>query len=60
MACGDLVLSTWLEAQPPGAVLKLSARDAAAPEDLPAWCRLTGHTRFLAGTTSDLLDQRKE
>lgn len=45
MGCGDLVmeLRTRLLAMRPGQVLRLSARDPGAPEDLPAWCRLTGH-----------------
>jgi tRNA 2-thiouridine synthesizing protein A len=45
MACGDLVLALRgrLNALPAGAVLRVTAHDPAAPEDLPAWCRLTGH-----------------
>jgi tRNA 2-thiouridine synthesizing protein A len=45
MACGELVLALRgrLNALPPGAVLKVTATDPAAPEDLPAWCRLTGN-----------------
>jgi tRNA 2-thiouridine synthesizing protein A len=43
--CGELVLELRLrlDAMPPGAVLHLTARDPGAPEDLPAWCRLTGN-----------------
>ena len=46
MGCGDLVLQLRMRVRPlrAGAVLKLTARDPGAPEDLPAWCRLTGHT----------------
>ena len=46
LACGDLVLKLRerMEAMPPGAVLCLIALDTGAPADLPAWCRLTGHT----------------
>ena len=46
MACGDLVLELRLrlEAMAPGQTLKLCARDPGAPQDIPAWCRLTGHT----------------
>jgi tRNA 2-thiouridine synthesizing protein A len=46
MGCGDLVLALRgrLAALRPGEVLRVVARDPAAPEDLPAWCRLTGHT----------------
>jgi tRNA 2-thiouridine synthesizing protein A len=45
MACGDLVLALRLRLNtlPAGAVLQVLASDPAAPEDLPAWCRLTGH-----------------
>ncbi len=44
--CGDLVLDLRLRlaSLPPGGILKVTARDPGAPEDLPAWCRLTGHT----------------
>ncbi len=46
MGCGDLVLHLRLRLQSmrPGQLLKLTARDPGAPEDLPAWCRMTGHT----------------
>jgi tRNA 2-thiouridine synthesizing protein A len=27
----------------PGAVLMIASRDAGAPVEIPAWCRLTGH-----------------
>ena len=45
MSCGELVLALRIRlmAMAPGCVLRLIARDPAAPEDLPAWCRLTGH-----------------
>jgi tRNA 2-thiouridine synthesizing protein A len=45
MGCGELVFELRLKMQPlpPGSVLRLIARDPGAPEDLPAWCRLTGH-----------------
>ena len=46
MGCGELVLELRLkmEALRPGEILQLRARDLAAPEDLPAWCRLTGQS----------------
>jgi tRNA 2-thiouridine synthesizing protein A len=46
LACGELVLAlrNRLTALPPGALFTLRATDPAAPEDLPAWCRLCGHT----------------
>ncbi|MFO0984163.1 MAG: sulfurtransferase TusA family protein [Planctomycetota bacterium] len=45
MGCGELVLELKqrLDAMAPGAVLKLIALDPGAREDLPAWCRMTGH-----------------
>lgn len=45
MGCGDLVLELRLRLQKmrAGKIMKLCARDPGAPEDLPAWCRLTGH-----------------
>jgi tRNA 2-thiouridine synthesizing protein A len=45
ISCGELVLALRgkMNALPPGAVLKVTATDPAAPEDLPAWCRLTGN-----------------
>lgn len=43
--CGELVLELRVRMNrlAPGDVLRLVARDPGAPEDLPAWCRLTGH-----------------
>ncbi len=43
MGCGDLVLElrVRLAELDPGAVLQVRATDPGAPEDLPAWCRIT-------------------
>lgn len=45
MGCGDLVLELRIRLQDmkAGQILKVTARDPGAPEDMPAWCRLTGH-----------------
>lgn len=45
MGCGELVfeLMMQLRALGPGQVFRLTTRDAGAPHDIPAWCRLTGH-----------------
>ncbi|HTF88661.1 MAG TPA: sulfurtransferase TusA family protein [Planctomycetota bacterium] len=45
MGCGELVLELRFRMAdlPPGAQLHLIAEDPGAPEDLPAWCRMTGH-----------------
>jgi tRNA 2-thiouridine synthesizing protein A len=50
MGCGELVLELRQRLRPmrPGQILKLTARDPGAPEDLPAWCRLTGHRLVVA------------
>jgi tRNA 2-thiouridine synthesizing protein A len=43
--CGQLIdeLRRRVESLPPGASIEVIARDAGAPADLPAWCRMTGH-----------------
>lgn len=45
MSCGDLALQLRKELTrlQPGTVIEVVALDIAAPEDLPAWCNLTGH-----------------
>ena len=44
MGCGELVMALRLRLRGmPGRVLELTASDAGAPADLPAWCRMTGH-----------------
>jgi tRNA 2-thiouridine synthesizing protein A len=45
MGCGELIvlLRGRILALEPGQILRVIARDAGAPEDLPAWSRLTGH-----------------
>lgn len=60
LGCGDLVLELReaLRALPPGAVLRVVARDPAAPVDLPAWCGLVGHT-LLSSDHPHYLIQRK-
>jgi tRNA 2-thiouridine synthesizing protein A len=44
LSCGPLVLELRkrLKAMP-GRVLQVTARDTSAPEDLRAWCRITGN-----------------
>ena len=61
LGCGELVLELRLKLQTmqPGNVFRLCARDAGVPEDLPAWCRLTGH-RLLRAEHPNYWIQRKE
>ena len=46
IGCGELALALRVKLLPlpPGSVVCVIATDPAAPEDVPAWCRLTGHT----------------
>ena len=48
--CGELALKLRVELKgmEPGQVVKVIARDPAAPQDLPAWCELTGHAMLRA------------
>ena len=61
MGCGELLLElrTRLDTLRPGQVMKLTARDAGAPADIPAWCRMTGHI-LMNQTHPVYLIQRKE
>jgi tRNA 2-thiouridine synthesizing protein A len=45
MGCGELILllRNRVRALAPGQVLRVTALDPGAREDLPAWSRLTGH-----------------
>jgi len=46
MGCGELVMALRVRMGNlrAGDVIRVTATDPAAPEDLPAWCRLCGHT----------------
>jgi tRNA 2-thiouridine synthesizing protein A len=61
LGCGELVLELRhrLAALRAGEVFKLVARDAGAPADIPAWCRMTGHT-LLSTQHPEYFIQRKE
>lgn len=61
LACGDLLvrLRLRMEELAPRQVLRLVARDAGAPADVPAWCGLTGHA-LLAADPPVYLIRRKE
>ncbi|MGH8990986.1 MAG: sulfurtransferase TusA family protein [Acidimicrobiia bacterium] len=62
LGCGELVLALRgrLLALPPGALLRVTARDLGAPEDLPSWCRLTGHELVEAEHPEYLIRRRQE
>lgn len=47
MGCGELVVKLKLKLRDelePGKIIHLTATDPGAPEDIPAWCRLTQNT----------------
>lgn len=45
MGCGELVMLLRIRLKAmPGQVLRVIARDSGAPEDIPAWCGMTGNT----------------
>jgi len=46
LGCGELVmeLRIRLKNSPAGSVYEVIARDPAAPEDIPAWCRMCGYS----------------
>lgn len=46
LGCGELILelSVRMRKMQAGEVLRLTAHDLGAPADIPAWCRMTGHT----------------
>ena len=50
LACGPMLLALKgrLEQLAPGQIFRLVTRDEGAPVDVPAWCRLTGHTLVAA------------
>ncbi len=60
--CGEIVMELRIAMQSlsPGRVLKVTARDAGAPEDLPAWCRMTGHTLLAADHPEYWIAKKKE
>lgn len=45
MGCGELImkLRQVMNELAAGEILELVSKDPGAPEDLPSWCRLTGH-----------------
>lgn len=62
IGCGELVIQLRRRLAPlaPGQVFELVAHDPGAPEDLPAWCRLTGHGLVAATHPVYLIQRRTE
>jgi tRNA 2-thiouridine synthesizing protein A len=62
MGCGELIvlLRARVRAMAPGETLRLVARDPGAREDLPAWCRLTGHTLVEADHPVYIIERKQD
>jgi tRNA 2-thiouridine synthesizing protein A len=62
MGCGELILELKLRLGrlPPGAKIMLIARDLGVPEDLPAWCRMTGHHLLRAEPPEFVIERRAD
>lgn len=62
LGCGELVMQLRLRLKnlSAGSVIRVTATDPAAPEDLPAWCRLTGHTLLSAAHPVYLIRRRED
>lgn len=50
MGCGELLVQLHLRMRSlqPGQLFQLISLDPAAPEEMPDWCRLTGHKLMAA------------
>lgn len=62
LGCGELIveLRPRLAALPGGACFELIAHDPGVREDLPAWCRLTGHHLAQSEPPRYLIVRREE
>ena len=62
LGCGELVLElrSRVRALPAGGLLLLTALDPGAPEDIPAWCGLTGHALVRAEHPRYLIRRKEE
>ena len=62
MGCGELILELRMRLNKllPGATLTLIARDPGVPEDLPAWCRMTGHRLVQAAPPKFIIERRAQ
>jgi len=58
--CGGLIVGLRREITQvePGALLKVTALDPGARVDIPAWCRMTGHTLVAADHPTYILERK--
>lgn len=59
--CGEMIifLKRAVERLAPGQIVELNCHDPAAPEEVPAWCRITGH-RLVWADGRTFFIERKE
>lgn len=59
--CGELLMELFLRMRhlAPGGAIRVTARDPAAPIEMPAWCRLTGH-QLIESDHPNYVIRRKE
>lgn len=62
MGCGELLmqLSGRVKRLKPANVLRLVALDPGAVEDIPAWCKMTGHRLLSFEHPQYLIERRSE
>ncbi|QGZ65695.1 sulfurtransferase TusA family protein [Paraburkholderia acidisoli] len=49
LGCGELLLKLRVKLRAmPGRIIRLIARDRGAIEDIPSYCRITGHRLLMA------------
>ena len=60
MGCGEVIILLRLRMQAlnPGEVFKLTTRDLGAPEEMPAWCRMTGRRLLRADHPDYWIEQK--
>ena len=61
--CGSgllLIIRNAMAPLPGGGVLEVVAKDPGAPEDLPAWCGLTGNRLVAAAPPRYWIERKKD
>ncbi|MGD8377240.1 MAG: sulfurtransferase TusA family protein [Acidobacteriota bacterium] len=62
MGCGQLVFELYRRVNrlKPGERIEVVSHDPGAPTDLPAWCRMTGHTLISAQHPIYVIQRRED
>lgn len=62
MGCGEVIILLRVRMQrlKAGDVFRLTARDLGAPEDIPAWCRMTGRKLVRADHPDYWIEQTRD